>query len=121
MAAAVVKVIVCVKMSRRERAPLSSSLVAANRAGDEVVVEDDRRDEMDEKASASFARERSKMVSAAADFMVVLCARIKGGFDDLWALTSVLLGGVALLLPVKFEPVLRAAIDIQLRKAREGP
>ena len=74
VAAAVVKVIVCVKMSRRERAPLSSSLlVAANRADDEAVAAvADRRDETDEKASASFARERSKMVSAAADFMVVL-------------------------------------------------
>ena len=79
--------IVCVKMSRRERAPLSSSLVAANRVvDDEAVVAVDRRDETDEKASASFARERSKRVSAAADFMVVLCARRSEiGFDLLGA------------------------------------
>jgi len=61
-----------VKRSRRER-ELSSSLLAVAKRGDVEAVVVDRRDEdneMDEKASASFARERSKMVSAA-DFMVV--------------------------------------------------
>eukprot|EP00986_Skeletonema_menzelii_P001718 scaffold468_cov133-Skeletonema_menzelii.AAC.10 len=62
-------------MSRRERVPFSSSLLVVAKRADDEAIGDARRDEdeMDEKASASFARERSKMVSAAADFMVVLC------------------------------------------------
>ena len=49
-----------------------SSLLAVAKSGDDARRDRDADDEeMDEKASASFARERSRMVSTA-DFMVVL-------------------------------------------------